>query len=288
MEERALALDPEQLPSALDPFQHELLGGAGDEVGDDCVDRDPPPRDRDARLAGRDELAPDPAAPGLGVELERDGHLPDRAVGAHGEHDLPVVREVRAGRGVQARRGLAEIAQLDAVAGGEDAELGVVRDELVEAVLDVEAGRDAGLEEHAPGGREPPAGGRDADERRRRVVGERLLDRADDREALLGLPRPRRVEDRDDLLGPVAKHAARGLPVVRVAGEPLRQDQEPTLAGHRAPVPSRGAGCRSRTRRPARGRRRAGGSRRGRRGRTGSRCGRRRRCRDPTRPCSRA
>jgi hypothetical protein len=100
----------------------------------------------------------------------------------------------------------------------------------VEAVLDVEAGRDAGLEEHAPGGREPPAGGRDADERRRRVVGERLLDRADDREALLGLPRPRRVEDRDDLLGPVAKHAARGLPVVRVAGEPLRQDQEPTLA----------------------------------------------------------
>ena len=41
--------------------------------------------------------------------------------------------------------------------------------------------------------------------------------RADDREAVLRLPRPLRVEDRDDLLGPVAHDAARGLAVVRVA-----------------------------------------------------------------------
>ena len=38
-------------------FEHELLGGAGDEVGDDGVDGDPPPRDRDPGLAGRHELA---------------------------------------------------------------------------------------------------------------------------------------------------------------------------------------------------------------------------------------
>ena len=55
MDERALALDPEELAAALGPLDDEPLGGAGDEVRDDGVDRDPPARDRDARLAGRDE-----------------------------------------------------------------------------------------------------------------------------------------------------------------------------------------------------------------------------------------
>ena len=111
------------------------------------------------------ELALEPAAPRLGVELERDGHLPDRAVGADREHDPRVVGEVAAGRRVEARRRLPQIAELDSVTGGEDAELGIVRDELVEAALDVEAGGDAGLEELAPGGREPAA----ASSRRRRA-----------------------------------------------------------------------------------------------------------------------
>ena len=88
MEQRALALDPEQLAAAVAAFDHERLGGAGEEVGDDGVDGDPPPRDRDPGLAGRDELALDATAARLGVELERDGHLPDRAVGADGEDDL--------------------------------------------------------------------------------------------------------------------------------------------------------------------------------------------------------
>ena len=82
MEQRALAFDEQDLAAAPDAFEHELLGGAGDEVGDDGVDGDAPAGDRDPGLAGRDELAADPARLRLAVELERDRHLPDRAVGA--------------------------------------------------------------------------------------------------------------------------------------------------------------------------------------------------------------
>ena len=57
MEQRALALDEQHLASAFDPLDDEALRGAGDEVGDHRVDGDPPPGDRDPRLAGRDELA---------------------------------------------------------------------------------------------------------------------------------------------------------------------------------------------------------------------------------------
>ena len=60
MQQRALALDEEHLAPALDPFDDEPLRGAGDEVGDDGVDGDPPAGDRDPGLPGRDELALDP------------------------------------------------------------------------------------------------------------------------------------------------------------------------------------------------------------------------------------
>ena len=71
MQQRALALDEEHLAPARDALEDEPLGGAGDEVGDDGVDRDPPAGDRDPGLAGRDELARDAAPPRLAVELER-------------------------------------------------------------------------------------------------------------------------------------------------------------------------------------------------------------------------
>ena len=63
MRDRSLALDEEELSPTLAPLDHQALGGARDEVGDDGVDRDAPARDRDAGLAGRDELGRDPAAP---------------------------------------------------------------------------------------------------------------------------------------------------------------------------------------------------------------------------------
>ncbi len=135
---------------------------------------------------------------------------------------------------VEAGRRLAQIAQLDAVLRRERAQLGVVGDELVEAVLDVEPACDAFLQELAPGRRETAAGRRDADERGRRAEPQGVGDGADDREAFEGLPRPLRVEDPDDLLGPVAEHAAGGLPVVRIGGVALREDEEPTFGQPRA------------------------------------------------------
>src|SRR5215472_15453800 len=71
----------------------------------------------------------------------------------------------------------------------------------------------------------PVAVERSAGGRRRRAERERVGDGADDRDALLRLARPRRVEDRGDVVPPVAEHAAHRLPVVRVAREPLSEQQ---------------------------------------------------------------
>ena len=90
MDERALALDEEELAATARALDDEPLGGAGEEVGDDRVDRDAPAGDRDARLAGRDEDRLEPAPARLEVELDRDRLLPDRAVGADREDDRRV------------------------------------------------------------------------------------------------------------------------------------------------------------------------------------------------------
>ena len=123
MGKRALALDEEKLASAAAALDHELLGRAREEVGDDRVHGDPPARDRNPGLAGRDEDGGEASAPGLEVELERDGLLADRAVGADGEGDLRRDQEVLAGGDVQLGGRLAQVAQLDVVAGCEVGEL---------------------------------------------------------------------------------------------------------------------------------------------------------------------
>ena len=267
------------------PSTSELLGGAGDEVRDDGVDGDPPAGDRDSGLAGGHEARLEPARLRGPVELERDGHLPDRAVRADREHVPGRLLEVGAGRDVQARRRAAQVAQLDAVAAGELAQLLVVGEELVQAVLDVQATLDRGAQQLAPRGREAAAGGGDADEGGLGLEAERVADAADDRDAALRLPRPRRVEDGHDRPLAVGEHAAGGLAVVRVAGEALSEDQE--RLRHRAPASPRGPAPRRRARRRARDRRRAGGSRPGRRGRRAARRRSRLRSRAPTRSCSR-
>src|SRR5690348_705809 len=71
VDQGALPLDPQKLSPALVPLDDEPLGGAGDEVGDDGVDGDPPACDRDAGLPGRDEDGLHAARPRLAVELER-------------------------------------------------------------------------------------------------------------------------------------------------------------------------------------------------------------------------
>src|SRR5207253_3230548 len=76
------------------PLDDEPLGRAREEVRDDGVDRYSPPGDDHPGLAGRDEDRAQAAPARLEVELARDGHLPDRAVGADGEDDRRIDREV--------------------------------------------------------------------------------------------------------------------------------------------------------------------------------------------------
>ena len=90
------------------------------------------------------------------------------------------------------------------------------------------------------GGKRPPVR-RDADERGRRRRARARPRRCRRSGSPRGVsPARSRVEDRDDLLGPVAEHAARRLPVVRVGGVALREDQEPTLGA--TPSPGRVGG----------------------------------------------
>ena len=202
MQERALALDPEQLAAALDALDHEPLGGAGDEVGDDGVDGDPPAGDRDPGLPGRDEHASArPRRARLEVELERDGHLPDRAVGADRQDDPRRRRRgsLRSGRSAPSG-GLRRSRSSTPCRAASSASSGSSADELVQAVLDVEARRDrsSSAARASAGGKRPPWVATPTSA----VVGskrERLVDGADDRDAVLGLPRALRVEHRDDL-----------------------------------------------------------------------------------------
>ena len=89
-----------------------------------------------------------------------------------------------------------QVAQLDAARRRELAKLGVVREELVQPVLDVEAGSSMQpLQDLDPRRREPPALRGDADERRRRLERQRILDGPDDRERRRPPP-PRACESR--------------------------------------------------------------------------------------------
>ena len=224
MEQRALALDEQQLSPAPVSLDDEPLGRAGDEVGDRRVDRDAPAGDCDSGLARRHELRGDAAPPRLAVELQADGHLPDRAIGADRQDDRRRHLEVLAGRDVQVRRRLSEVAQGDVVLSRELDELGVGGQELVQAVVDVEAVLDAGADLLQERRREAAARRRDADERGVGAEAQRILDRADDREAQLRLAGALGVEQRDDLLRRVAHDAASRLAEVRVAGFALSEN----------------------------------------------------------------
>ena len=167
--------------------------------------------------------------------------------------------------------GLRRSRSVDAVLARERRQLGVVGDELVQAVLDVEPVRDRsrGAARARPAGSGRPAVATPTSA----VVGSSgsaSATRADDREAVLGLPRPRRVEHRDDVVAAGSADAARGLAVVRVAGEALGEDQEPPLRATPRPGSSEGSwtpstNCDARPGVVAR----AAGCRRGRRGRRG-------------------
>ena len=288
VESDALALDPEQLSPARVPLDDEPLGRAGDEVGDDRVDGDPPAGDRDPGLAGRDEDRREPAARCASRSSSSETVIFPIA------QSEPTVSTIVAGSSrfspvghVQTGGRLAQVAQLDAVLARELDQLRVVAQELVQAVLDVEPARDAALQELAPRRREAAARRGDADERRRRVEAERVVDGADDRDPLVGLPRPLRVEDRDDRVGAVANDAAHRLAVVRIAGLALSEDPG-TACRTPSPGSSEGSWTPSTSSTPGHGS--SAISRLPSRSTWSQRLAiaRRRRCRGPTRSCSRA
>ncbi len=206
----------------------EPLGCARDEVGHDRVDGEAPAGDRDAGLPGRHENGREPARTGLALELQGDGHLADGAVRADRQHGAAGKLEVGAGRNVEALRRAPEIGEARPMAPGQLDELGVVGDELVQAVLDRDALAQARLQDLAPCGRERAALRGDPDERHGRLEAKRLAHGGDDRKAVHRLARVLRVEDRDDVLAPVAQHATHRLAVVRVGRIALCEDEHAT------------------------------------------------------------
>jgi hypothetical protein len=162
VEQRALALD--QVPVVGVVGRGQPLDGAGDEVGDNRVDRDAVAGDEDAGLAGRSEVGLHAALAHLGLEGERRVHLADRAVGADREQALagalPAVGDVEvAGR-------VAHVEELSAEPLGGLAQPRHVVQLLVQARRQVHA-RLQGLDEHVgPGLGDPAAAVGDADDHR--------------------------------------------------------------------------------------------------------------------------
>src|SRR6185437_16888475 len=105
----------------------------------------------------------------------------DRTVGAHRQDDRRVDLEVLTRGGTQVRRRLAQVSQLGTVLRRELSEAGYVPQAHVQAVLEIEAMRDAAFQQLLPVARKATALGDDADERRVRLEGEGFVDRADDR-----------------------------------------------------------------------------------------------------------
>jgi hypothetical protein len=165
-----------------------------------------------------DEDRAQAAGAGRPVELDRDGLLADRAVGADREHDGGGVGEILAGRHAQVVRRLAQVTDLDAVDARQLGELAVLAEELVHAGLEVEPGLERGTQERAPFGRQAAAGDGDADQRRgrSRLEGETLFDGGHDRNAFHRGAGVLGVDHGDDRMGPVENGPARRLPVVGV------------------------------------------------------------------------
>ena len=114
---------------------------------------------------------------------------------------------------------------------------------------DVEPGRDRVEDDGPPGRRQLAAGRGDPDQQRVRRLGERqgLGQARDDRDVVAGQELVHvpaglgGIEDRDDVVGPVADDPVRGLGRVLAEG-PFGQDQEAASFGraHRASVGNRG------------------------------------------------
>jgi hypothetical protein len=165
VEQRALALD--DVPMLRLVGRGQPLGGAGDEVGDHGIDRDPVAGDEDAGLAGRPEVGVEAAPAHLALERQRGVHLADRAVGADGEQALAGTLDPVADAEALAR--MAHVEQPLAETLGPVAELRQVAEPAVQPGGDVVAEIERPLEDVEPGLGDHPAAVGHADDQAARA-----------------------------------------------------------------------------------------------------------------------
>ena len=132
----------------------EPLGGTGDEIGHDRIDRDPAARNEDAGLPGRAEGAVDAAPVPFGFERERGVHLADRGIGAHREQALAGSADARSH--LELLRRMAHVEEMPAVRLGRIAHRRQVAEPHMKPAGHVEArferrheGGDPALADHA-------------------------------------------------------------------------------------------------------------------------------------------
>ena len=90
MTERALAFD--QVPTLIVSRRRKLLDGAGNEIGNDGIDRDPRTGDQDPRLARSAEIRSDAPVAKRICEGQRRVHLAHRAIGADAQEAMSGTR----------------------------------------------------------------------------------------------------------------------------------------------------------------------------------------------------
>src|SRR5437660_3839685 len=232
--EAPLALDQHDV-GVHGALEHELLGGAGHEIGHDRVDGDPPAFDEDPRLTGGHEPRPHAAPYQLIAQLELCRHLPDVAVRYDREDHIGVNFGGPAVGDRELGWRLAHVEDADALRAGQAPQLRVVGDERVEPAPDLEPPLERGLEPAAPLGRQLATHRRDADEHGAGPEREPARKIAHDRDRPTeaqhvphGLARGDAVEHGDDALREVADAGVRGLRRER-AELPVREDQEAVL-----------------------------------------------------------
>jgi hypothetical protein len=136
VEQGALTLD--QVPAAVVTIGRDPFGGARDEVGDHCVDRDAAAGDEDPGLPRRAEVRRDAACPELALERQGRVHLADRTVGADGQQ--PLAGATVALADAEMRRRLADVEQLQPGCRRGRADVGMARQPLMQPGCDIEAG----------------------------------------------------------------------------------------------------------------------------------------------------
>ena len=219
MKEAALALDDDRVVMLVG--QDEFFGRAREEIADDAVDRAAIAGDKDARLARGHKRGVHAGAVQSGGDLDCRDHLAATAIVADGMNAEAVGANPLAVGHVPLVVA-AEVDQFPPVPPGNLGQFAIVGQELVHPGDDRHAAGGSFQEDRSPPGRKPAAGRSDADHQ---GVGLGGVAQAGDhgdvaahaQPACRRLARPLPVQDRRNLLRPIANDANGRLGRVRIA-----------------------------------------------------------------------